>query len=113
MKKAILGVILFTLIAVVYFLWSNNKKSVEQQPITKPDINENDSGLGFLTVPDGFKISIAADGLDSPRVMVFDERGRMLVSETKAGRVRILEDKDKDGEFESKNTLIENLISLN
>ncbi len=71
----------------------------------------SDSSLSFLKIPEGFKISIAAKNLDDPRVIVFDPQGRMLVSETKAGRVSVLEDKDKNGDFKTKHTLIANLKS--
>lgn len=121
MKKATLGFVLFILIFVVYLFWTDfglvkrligyNVPETADQPISKPDIDNGDNGLGFLNVPDGLKISIVAKGLDNPRVLTFDARGRMLISETKAGRVRVLEDKDKDGDFESKYTLMENLRS--
>lgn len=80
-------------------------------PIARPDIDDNEDGLGFLNVPEGFKISIAAEDLINPRVIAFDEKDRMLVSETKVGRVSVLEDKNKDGIFESKEILIDNLRS--
>jgi len=119
MRKAILGFVLFIAVIAIYLFWTDfalikrlvgyNVPKIEGPPIAKPKINTNEDGLGFLTVPEGFKISVAVKDLDNPRVMAFDPRNRMLVSETKAGRVRILEDKDADGDFETKNILIENL----
>ena len=121
MKKAVFGFILFGVIIAAYLFWTDfslvkklvgyNVPGTTDRPVSKPKIDNNDNGLGFLNVPEGFRISIAADNLEGPRVIVFDSKDRILVSETKAGRVRILEDKDKDGEFETKNTLIENLRS--
>ncbi len=121
MKKAILGFILFVLVIAVYSFWTDfglvkrligyNVPETTDPSIAKPDIDDEEDGLGFLNVPEGFRISIVAKGLDSPRVIVFDSNNRMLVSETKAGRVTMLEDKDKNGTFENKSTLIENLIS--
>ena len=119
MKKTILGFVLFIVVIAIYSFWTDfalvkrlvgyNVSKIEGPPIAKPKINTNEDGLGFLTVPEGFKISVGAADLDSPRVIAFDPRNRMLVSETKAGRVRILEDKDADGDFETKRTLIDNL----
>lgn len=116
MKKAVLGFILFLLIIVGYLFltdFSLVKKLVgynilipTELPVVSPD-----GELDFLNVPEGFKISIAVKGLDNPRVILFDAKGRMLISETKAGRVSILEDKGKNGDFETKSTLIENLKS--
>ncbi len=135
MKKAIVGFILFILVIAIYSFWTdfslilrftqdgefiesikrlvgyNVPETTDQPVISKPRIDSDDSGLGFLNVPEGFRISIAAKDLDNPRVILFDAKGRMLVSETKAGRVRIIEDKDNDGKFETKNILIENLRS--
>jgi len=121
MKKFILGFILFALIAVVFLFLTDfslvkkligyNLPETTNIPVVSPDSKDSKDGLGFLSVPDGFKISIAAKDLNDPRVIIFDTKGRMLVSETKAGRVSVLEDKDKNGEFETKYILIGNLKS--
>ncbi len=126
MKKAILGFILFILVIAVYSFWTDfsgefiesikelvgyNIPETTDLPIAKPDIDDDKDGLGFLNVPEGFRISIVAKGLDNPRVIVFDSKNRMLVSETGVGRVMIFEDKDKNGTYDSKTILIENLIS--
>lgn len=87
----------------------NGTLSVTEPQIVSPGEDDQSNGLGFLNLAEGFKISVAAKDLTSPRVILFDTQGRMLVSETKAGRVSILEDKDQDGQFEEKRTLIANL----
>src|SRR3989344_9398248 len=109
MKKIVSLVVL--LIAAGGIYWFLLRYRPVGQPVSKPNINNNEDGLGFLSVPEGWKISLAADGLDGPRVVAFDPKGRILVSETKTGRVRVLEDIDKDGKFEDKNTLIKGLRS--
>lgn len=129
MKKVIIGFILFFIVVLTYSFWTDFslvKKLVGYNvpestgfPVANPKIDNKDNGLGFLSVPDGFKISIAAKGLSDPRVILFDTRGRMLVSETKEGRVSILdpsfakasEGAVKNGEFGNKRVLIENLKS--
>ncbi len=63
--------------------------------------------LSFLNLPEDFEITIVAKNMDNPRVIIFDSKGRMLVSETKAGRVSVLE----GPEFETKRTLIDGLKS--
>ncbi len=69
------------------------------------------SNLDYLTLPSELKISIFAEGLKDPRVIVFDPAGRMLVSETKEGRVVALNDKNKDGKVDEITTVLENLRS--
>jgi len=113
-KKALFGVVLFVLASGVYLFWSDFglvKKFIGYKipTLTKQPTADSGSDLSFLSLPEGFKISVVAEGLDNPRVVSFDPKGRMLVSETKAGRVSILEDKDKNGDFESKHALIESL----
>src|SRR3989338_10019618 len=114
MKKGffIVGLAVF----LIYLIWSNfsliRKFTGEYAfvPTILPTQNL-DSSLGFLNMPAEFQISVAAKDLDEPRVIIFDAKGRMLVSETKANRVSVLEDQDKNGDFEAKRILIENLKS--
>ena len=70
MKKFILGFILFALIAVVFLFLTDfslvkkligyNLPETTNIPVVSPDSKDSKDGLGFLSVPDGFKISIAA-----------------------------------------------------
>lgn len=69
----------------------------------------NDSSLSFLKLPEEFKISIFEKDLEDPRVVVFDPAERMLVSETKTGKVVVLEDKNKDGVAETKRVALSGL----
>ena len=76
----------------------------------KPETVSVDGGeLAFLDIPDGFKISVIAKDLENPRVITFDPAGRMLVSETKTGKVVMLKDNDNDGKAEDKIIILENL----
>lgn len=121
MRKSVLGFALFIMVVGVYLFWTDFgliKKLVGYNipastgiPIANPNVGNKDNGLGFLNVPEGFRMSIAAKNLSDPRVILFDAKGRMLISETKEGRVSILEDKDKNGDFETKHVLIDKLKS--
>src|SRR3989344_1954340 len=81
----------------------------------EPETVSVDGGeLPFLDIPEGFEISVVARGLENPRVIVFDSKGRMLISETKAGRVSILDFSTvlgASGGFENKRVLIDGLKS--
>lgn len=112
-------VILVGICAVVLFFlgksdWNLLKKlagynvpNLTETPYVSPSLSE----VNFLKLPAGFSISVFAKDLENPRVMIFDAKARMVVSETAAGRVVILEDKDKDGQAESKNMLLSGLKS--
>ena len=65
--------------------------------------------LPSLSISDGFKIDVFADGLTGPRVIVFGPKGEMLVSETKEGRIVLLEDMDNDGKADRKKVIINGL----
>lgn len=101
-------IIITICIAVLYlgFYKLNHKDSIKSNGLNSVRLSPS-----FLSISNGFHIDIVAKDLDNPRVILFDSRGRLLVSETKAGRVSILEDKDRNGEFETKRILLQNLKS--
>jgi len=70
------------------------------------DINTTDMPL---KLPEGFSISIYAQGLGNPRVMHYAPDGRMLVSIPAEGKVVALSDNDGDGFAETHTTVAENL----
>lgn len=95
-------------VAVVILLVFLSGKLSSINPPTPTEIPKNGS-LDFLKIQDGFKISVFAKDLDKPRVIAFDPRGTMFVSETQEGKVLKLEDKDNDGLAKTKTAVIENL----
>lgn len=68
----------------------------------------NTTGLP-LSLPDGFSISHFAEGLTRPRVLLLDGNGVLLVSDTAAGRVVALPDRDGDGAADEERTVVEGL----
>lgn len=62
-----------------------------------------------LDLSSDFNISIYAENLESPRVLLFDDADRLLVSLTKAGEVVLLSDNDNNGFAETHTALLENL----
>ena len=124
-KKAVWFFILLAVI-LVYLFWTDFgliKKLIGSNaptPAESPSVSP-DGELSFLNLPEGLKISVVAKDLEGPRVIVFDANGRMLVSETKAGRVSILEDPvrnslssngaSKDIALKTRRTLIDGLKS--
>lgn len=103
-------------VVLVYFFATNFslvKKfvgySVPEFKNPETSVQLGQSSLPFLFINDGFNINVFDKSLEDPRVIVFDSAGRMIVSETKAGRVIILEDKDKNGIAETKRTLLSGL----
>ena len=119
MKKSLLAIVLLILFGASVYLFKTDFRLVKKlvgynvpDLTTPPEVTSiQRGGLDFLSVPDGFSVSVVAKELTGPRVIEFDSAGRMLVSETKAGRVSVLEDKDKNGNLETKSALIENLRS--
>ncbi len=68
----------------------------------------NSTGLP-LVVPDGFSISYFAKGLTSPRVLVWDPRGTLVVSIPSQGKVVALTDGNSDGVSDETITVMEGL----
>ena len=79
-KKLLTLVVLVVIIAAVFLVF----KIAGTKPITQN-----------LVLPTGFKIETYIDNLNSPRAIEFDAKGRMLVSETKAGNVLVIEGQKK------------------
>lgn len=82
-------------------------------PITenKKEIKDRQEGevVGGITTPEGFSLTFFAKDLPSARVIEFDPSGRMLVSQTKSGKITVLTDADQDGVAEERKVLLEGL----
>jgi len=110
--KAVLLLILVFLIYLFFTDFSLFKKMVGYDvPFFKKSIVSptSDSLLSFLKLQDGFKIDVFEKDLEDPRVITFDPNSDILISETKTGRVVLLEDKDKNGITDTKKILLSGL----
>ena len=76
------------------------------EDITKAENTKENLGL---QLPDGFRISIFAQGLGKPRVMEYDPLGNVLVSIPSQGKVVALPDRNNDGIADETITVIEGL----
>ena len=65
--------------------------------------------INKLNVPEGFKISIYADGLESPRQITETNDGYIIVGSKNGKNVYALQDHDGDGYAENKILLAQNL----
>lgn len=62
-----------------------------------------------LKLPDGFRATVYAQGFERPRLMAVAPNGDLFVSDTGAGKVYVLPDRDKDGKPDDKIVFAENL----
>ena len=60
-------------------------------------------------VPRGFKVEEFATGLTEPRVVVTAPNGDLFITESRAGRIRLLRDSDGDGKPEVNTTFVSGL----
>lgn len=121
MKKYIISVIILILVVGGFFLtrfYRNNLRGVKPaitDPAprdvpappptgTPPRPGTNTTGIP-LTLPDGFSISIFAENIPGARAILFDPSSRMIVSQTKQGKVVALPDENVDGQADSIITL--------
>ena len=65
--------------------------------------------LAQLKAPDGFHVSVFAQDIDGPRMLVFSPGGVLLVSESGEGRVVALPDPQHTGKAAKTVTVLENL----
>ncbi|HTF17077.1 MAG TPA: PQQ-dependent sugar dehydrogenase [Chryseolinea sp.] len=64
------------------------------------------SMVSRLKTPDGFTVLLAASGLGKPRMLAFDEGGRLYITRRDQGDVLRLSDNNKDGKFEELHTIV-------
>ena len=62
-------------------------------------------------LPQGFSLSVYASGFQGPRLMALAPNGDLFLSDTRAGRVYLLPDRDKDGRPDSLQVYAEGLSS--
>jgi glucose/arabinose dehydrogenase len=114
MKKTISIVCL--LAGATALAWSQFAKRIElPAPGATPSVNNRpqvvDRPAGAeLTVPQGFKIEEVASGFEKPRFMILGPTGELLMSDSgDSGLVFVLQDKNKDGKYEDRKTLVDKL----
>lgn len=66
-----------------------------------------------LAVPPGFVVQVFADGLDRPRTMRLTPEGDVLVAESRAHRLTLLRDANRDGVAEARTAVATQSSNLN
>ena len=67
----------------------------------------------ILNVPTGFQVNVYADNLEAPRWLALTPNGEVLVTETKANRIRLLRDTNGDGVADVKKNFATSQNSVN
>ncbi len=67
-----------------------------------------------LNVPAGFSVNVFADNLESPRWLAITPDGQVLVTETRANRIRLLADTNGDGQADKRSEFAtaKNLLNI-
>jgi len=94
---SLVGIVALGLLGWYFF---EKNIGVIEIPNEKPITEEGEGKIGSvegITVPQGFKLNIFAKDLPDARVMEFDPKGRILVSQSTAGKITAVEDMDSDG----------------
>ena len=73
---------------------------------------ETDQNIKKLNVPNGFEITLYADGVISPRQITETNDGFIIVGSKSGDKILALYDKDKDGFAEEKIIIVSGLKTL-
>ena len=65
--------------------------------------------LETLKLPDGFRATVYASGFQKARFMAFAPKGDLFLSDTGAGKMMVLTDRDKNGKLDDKLVFAEGL----
>lgn len=110
MRKVIVIIIIILLVAGVALVLKN-----KVGPVSIPDKEEivenspQDPLTKRLSVPEGFSIHIFASDITGARDMELGPDGRIIVSQTREGKILSLEDTDNDSKADDRKTIAENL----
>ncbi|GAA5534152.1 PQQ-dependent sugar dehydrogenase [Deinococcus aluminii] len=74
--------------------------------VRQPDTSSPNTGL---TLPPGFQVTVYADGMKKPRLMALAPNGDLFVSDSAAGRVYVLPDRDANGQADGREVFAEGL----
>ncbi|WKZ27365.1 MAG: PQQ-dependent sugar dehydrogenase [Candidatus Paceibacterota bacterium] len=111
-KKLLIGVgIVAVLIAAIFIVGPMRIAYWVGYRVPEPTPIPADGSADFLTLPPTVGARAFAQGLEGPRAIAFDPRGRMVVSEMKAGRITRLDDTNRDGSAEARTVLMAGLTN--
>ncbi len=116
-KRLIIGIIFICIVAAGAYVIKNKIGGIGIPPSETPDgisdqTNQNptkDPLIAKLSIPKDFAMQIFAKNIKGARVITFDSKDRMLVSQTSEGKIVSLEDTNKDGTAETIKTLVTGL----
>jgi len=118
MKKHIIIILLLS--ALILLTSCSGSEAQEPAPTSVP-LSNPQSGLtdpntpGIpplhpISLPEGFGITVFAEGLQGPRMMAFGPDQQLYVTEPSMGRVLLLPDRDRDGLSDGAEVVAENLL---
>ena len=113
-------IIILLLSALILLTGCNGNTGQEPAPTSVP-LSNPQSGLTDpdttvvpplhpISLPEGFGITVFAEGLHGPRMMAFGPDQQLYVTEPATGRVLLLPDRDRDGLSDGIEIVAENLI---
>ncbi|MDQ3459304.1 MAG: PQQ-dependent sugar dehydrogenase [Deinococcota bacterium] len=83
--------------------------TVEGTAFIPAQLEASEERIGGLQLPEGFEISVFAEGFERPRMMAQGEDGAVFVTLQEAGEVVALRDSDGDGQADDRQTVASEL----
>ncbi|OHA27056.1 MAG: hypothetical protein A3C06_00970 [Candidatus Taylorbacteria bacterium RIFCSPHIGHO2_02_FULL_46_13] len=111
LRKKVFLIAILTILLGVGFVLKKNIGAIKIPPTddTVHSGGDFDAITKKLSVPDGFDLIVYATDLPGARVIEFDDKGRLVVSQTAEGKISVVSDTNGDGVADSSKTIAEHL----
>lgn len=106
---AVLGVLILVLLGVLYFKAKIGAINIPDSTTISTDATSSVQGLAEFSLPEGLSMHVFAQNVPNARVMIYDPKGTIVVSEPSQGQVVALTDTNNDGVADQKRVVVSGL----
>lgn len=96
--------IVINVIIVLFVFSCKQQKESKSEPVDEQTTTDTSLPIDRLNLPEGFQISLFAEGIDNARSMAMGDNGTLFVGNRKGKRVYAIQ--DTDGDYKADNIIV-------